>query len=282
MSQWGNTDVASNSVLWAPTGVKQAPTRTNANLMFGNTTANGYGTGETIGMYGVDAAEMVVNGGPVVAGFVTFAGSGYGANAAITVTAVNGGTSAAANATANTSTGRIIAINISTAGSGYKSPPTAVVAAPAALNVTANTTGVSNTTDTIALSTANSLFAVGDRIYYTVPTGNTAIGGMTGNTFYYISFVNASAFAVSTTQTGSNVNLTEATATAGQTHTITGETATAQVTVGGGLNTGLAHAGWVVRTEGSGGRAGRVNYETLVAMGSIASDASDDTILPDS
>ena len=45
------------------------------------------------------------------------------------------------------------------------------------------------------------------------------------------------------------------------------------------------HAGWVLRTEGSGGRAGRVTYETLVAMGSIGdsgtADASDDTQIPD-
>lgn len=42
-----------------------------------------------------------------------------------------------------------------------------------------------------------------------------------------------------------------------------------------------AHAGWSLRTEGTGGRAGRVFYETLVAMGSMGGDASDDTIAPD-
>jgi hypothetical protein len=36
-----------------------------------------------------------------------------------------------------------------------------------------------------------------------------------------------------------------------------------------------AHAGWVVKTEGSGGRAGRVMMETLVAMGSMTGDAED-------
>ena len=39
--------------------------------------------------------------------------------------------------------------------------------------------------------------------------------------------------------------------------------------------TGVTHAGWVLRTEGSGGRAGRVFQETLVAMGSMATDATD-------
>lgn len=41
------------------------------------------------------------------------------------------------------------------------------------------------------------------------------------------------------------------------------------------------HAGWVLRTVGSGGRSGRVNEETLVAMGSLGSDGSDDTVYPD-
>lgn len=48
-----------------------------------------------------------------------------------------------------------------------------------------------------------------------------------------------------------------------------------------GANTKMAHAGWNLRIEGTGGRAGRVQYETLVAMSSISNDASDDTVLPD-
>ena len=40
------------------------------------------------------------------------------------------------------------------------------------------------------------------------------------------------------------------------------------------------HAGWVLRTVGSGGRTGRVQEETLVAMGSMTGD-SEDTVYPD-
>jgi hypothetical protein len=36
-----------------------------------------------------------------------------------------------------------------------------------------------------------------------------------------------------------------------------------------------AHAGWVTRVEGSGNRAGRIQHEVLVAMGSMTSDAED-------
>lgn len=40
------------------------------------------------------------------------------------------------------------------------------------------------------------------------------------------------------------------------------------------------HAGWVLRTVGSGGRAGRIIEETLVAMGSMTGD-SEDTVFYD-
>jgi len=43
----------------------------------------------------------------------------------------------------------------------------------------------------------------------------------------------------------------------------------------------VAHAGWVKRTAGSGGRSGRVHYEVLVAGSSITGDAADDTQLPE-
>lgn len=48
-----------------------------------------------------------------------------------------------------------------------------------------------------------------------------------------------------------------------------------------GANTKVAHAGWVLRTVGSGNRAGRVQNETLVAMKTITGDGSDDAVIPD-
>ena len=41
------------------------------------------------------------------------------------------------------------------------------------------------------------------------------------------------------------------------------------------------HAGWALRHEGRGLKAGRVWYETLVAMGSMSGDGSDDVYFPD-
>lgn len=42
-----------------------------------------------------------------------------------------------------------------------------------------------------------------------------------------------------------------------------------------------AQAGWVLRKEGTGGRAGRIQTEVLVAMGSMTGDASDDATYDD-
>ena len=99
---------------------------------------------------------------------------------------------------------------------------------------------------------------------------------------------------MSNTATGANIAITDTrVAGAAETHTFTGDTATGLLIVSGGRRH-AAHAGWVLRTEGTGGRAGRVQYETLVAMGSLGAqtaaygtaalvpDAADDNIFHDS
>lgn len=252
--------------------------RANVDLqMFVNTTPNAFLTGQAVGVFGIDATEMGLNSGPVGLARVVYGGTGYSANATVTFTVVNGGSSAAANAFANTTAGyggKITAINITANGTGYIADPTIAISAPSALNITANTTGVSNTTDTILLATANSRFQAGDRLYYGVPAGNTAIPNLTGNTFYYVTFANTTALALSTTLGGTNVDIATAVAVAGETHTLTGDTATGVVIARGAKNGGVAHAGWVIRREGTGGRAGRVHYETLVAMGSLGAQTA--------
>lgn len=41
-------------------------------------------------------------------------------------------------------------------------------------------------------------------------------------------------------------------------------------------NPGIAHSGWVLKKEGSGGRSGRTQYETLVALSEMTSVADQD------
>ena len=58
MAQWGNNDAASNSVIWATESVNLPANTANRDALFGNTTANAYFDGVTIGQYGVDTDEM--------------------------------------------------------------------------------------------------------------------------------------------------------------------------------------------------------------------------------
>lgn len=286
MGQWGKTDVAGNSVLWGVTGYNGAPNTTNRSAFYGNVTPDAFTTGETIGQFGVDATEMGVASGNVAQIIVTNAGTGYTANSTITF----GSGSAAATGTANTF-GKISGSTISNFGSGYGTNPTITYAAPANTAFNGNTaiTGGASTgltTDansTISFTTLSAefgtaIFKVGDTIKYRVNAGNTVVGGLTNETIFFVQHANTTKIALAATSGGDRITLTKS---AGTGHFLQGTTATGVAVVGGAKNKGVSHAGWNVRTVGSGGRAGRVQYETLVAMGSITGDGSDDDVLPD-
>lgn len=58
MSSWGNKDNAANTPLWATTTIKLAPTSANQTAFYANTTANVFISGQTIGLFGMDASEV--------------------------------------------------------------------------------------------------------------------------------------------------------------------------------------------------------------------------------
>ena len=280
MAQWGNTDDAANSVLWATTAVNKTPNTTNQTALFGNTTVNAFVTGKAVGQFGLDATEIRVSGNAAVAQYVVVnPGSGYAANAAVSVANTTGGANTlAANSTV--ATGRVTAVTANATISGYTSAPAVTIAAPAAQSFNANS-AVTNATDAIAITTANSIFLAGDKVTYTVATGNTALTNLTSGGTYYIKTSNTTAVTLAAAPNGDTIDLTKGLTETG--HSLTGETATAtSVLTESGYTKGAAHTGWVLRTVGTGGRAGRVQYETLVAMGgTFSTDASDDAILPD-
>ena len=264
--------------------------------MFGNTTIGAFIPNQAVGIFGIDATEMGISGSTAGIFRVTSGGTGYGANAAVTLTYANGTTNTSAvNSTAGstgTNAGRITTLTSNIAITGVNETPALTIAAPALIIFNGNTDVTANT---IAITSANSKFQVGDALTYAGNTLSTP-GGLTDQTVYYVSFVNTSVLALSTTVGGANIALTKATGTATTANgaTIQGRTATGYLDLAGGRAHPAAHAGWVVRREGTGGRAGRVHYETLVAMGSLGAqtaaygtpanvaDTSDDTVLPDS
>jgi hypothetical protein len=285
MAQWGNTDDAANSVLWATAAVNLPANTTNQAALYGNTTVdaflnNGVAVNRAIGQFGLDVNEITVTGNTAVAQYVIVnPGSGYAANAAVTVANTTGGANTqAANSTATG--GRITAVTANVTIRGYTDVPAVTIAAPGAQSFNANS-AVTNATDAIAITTANSFFLAGDKVTYTVAAGNTALTNLTSGTAYYIKTSNTTAVTLAAAPNGATIDLTKGLTETG--HSLTGETATAvAVLTGRGYTKGAAHTGWVLRTVGEGGRAGRVQYETLVAFGgNFSTDGSDDAILHD-
>lgn len=58
MAQWGNNDAASNSAIFATMQVGKEVSVAERNALFGNTTADAYQAGQTIGQYGVSGNEI--------------------------------------------------------------------------------------------------------------------------------------------------------------------------------------------------------------------------------
>ena len=268
MAQWGNVDNAANSCIWAVAGFNKTANSTNQTAFFGNTTADAFITGETVGLFGADTTETRVTNGSILEFQVSFPGSGYLANTTVTV---SGNGTANATAFAN---GRISAVTVIASGNNYSAKPTVTVAAPTAQTFNANS-AVTNATDFIAISP--NPFINNDIVTYLVAAGNTALTNLSNNTTFFVVAANSTGLSLSNTVSGATIDLTKGLTETG--HSLTGQTATAEAVLTGVRNS--YHAGWVVRTVGSGGRAGRVQYETLVAMGSMTDDA-EDVILKDS
>lgn len=278
MALWGNTDTASNSCIFAAAQFNKAPNTANQTDLFGNTTLDSFVTGMKVGQFGVDSTEIGVANGSIVTYTVTNPGSGYSANAVVTVTIAGAANVTVANSTVNNS-GKVSALTINVATSSLTTSPPVSIAAPAAKTFNANTQGVVVATDFILITSANSIFREGDYVTYSVTAGNTAISPLVSGSKYYIVLANTTGVKISSTKGGTAANL-EIVVADESGHSLTGETATA-VAVISGLKNKVPHTGWVVRTEGTGGRAGRVQYEVLATLNGPTTDASDDTYIKD-
>lgn len=77
--------------------------------------------------------------------------------------------------------------------------------------------GVGASDDKIVITSANTYYTAGDRIFYYVPTGNTAITGLAGNTFYYVQQSNSTSIKLTNTPGGSAIDIS---AGSSETHSI--------------------------------------------------------------
>jgi hypothetical protein len=287
MSSWGKNDNAANAPYWAVSSVVttnaptvSAPTAANVALLYGNTQFQAYTTNETVGLFLVDAAETISGGDKVVDISLSNQGSGYVEAPSVSFSG-GGGTSAAA--TASIAGGKISNITVTNVGSGYTSDPTVVLQVPV---MTVAASAVNLTSDTINYAShgqANSAALVYNN------GGGTSITGLTSGTTYYVSNPLTNSFTLSTSAANAAnnvvINLTGQGNNAQYFTIVAGVRATA--VADRGLSQGQSgaehatHIGWNLKTVGSGGRAGRVQFETLVALANPIGDGSDDITLPD-
>ena len=196
-----------------------------------------------------------------------------------------------ATATATLTVGKVSKIAIASVGSAYTAAPTITIAAPATETVDASdaTKCVVADNEFVVASAFYGCIATGDPVTY-ADGGGTAVVGLTDATGYYlIKSGTSNRVGLATTKNraiaGTNIVITAV--GVGSSHTLIGQTPTATSSLGmgtAGTSVGasqVTHVGWVKKTIGTGGRAGRVFYETLVAASSITGD-SEDLATPDS
>ena len=185
-----------------------------------------------------------------------------------------------ATATATVSGGAVSAITVTGVGSDYQSDPTVTVEVP---KMTIPTSAVNAGTDVITF--AGHGLADTDQITYNQVGGGTLMSNVTDGQTVFVRDKTDNTFKIAATSGGTAIDI--GTGHSAQTFTIvtnaTQATATANRGTGGpAANTASGfHVGWVKRTVGTGGRAGRVQYETLVAASSISGDFEDIAFVED-
>jgi len=77
------------------------------------------------------------------------------------------------------------------------------------LAILANSTGVDSDNDVVTVNNASNYYKINDLVYYEVSNGETAIGGLTDNTYYRISFFNSTSISFLNSNIGANIILIE-------------------------------------------------------------------------
>jgi hypothetical protein len=264
MSLWSNTDANTSAPKFAVAG--GLGVSANGQTLYANTTSGEFVSGAAIGVFGVSPNEKQGQGNVSTFTVVSAGDSAYG----LPTVTVTGANTTQATATVNV---KVVGVTIRTAGTGYANGNTFFVHAGA--NTTRGVLTVSNVDGNgnvlaVTITTAGKYSTVTTANDNTF-TANTGSGtGFTANVRFGIESVTANVAG-----SGYNGGTVGAVATA---NGISNSALTVTLTGQEGSTSG-ALAGWNLRKEGTGGRAGRVQYECLVAMGSITGDGPDDSQL---
>ena len=261
MAQWGNQDNANNSPIWSPVHINQAPTRANANTLYGaaNNTAI---PGVSKQSKGITAAELA--GANTVlelkGATINVRGTGAVPNNVHGITGTGANSSAAA--TVRVASTRAVSAAVVQAGQGFANGDTVALQGSPGTQLTVTTNGSGN---------ISALTLINSAIFTTTPAANTPLVAVTGSgnsatatlTFGIdaLTVANAGSYLVPPTEVANNALSGNGISGAGVTLNFG--------PIAGTDGAGVAHTGWVIETIGTGGRLGRVQTEVLVAGGIV-------------
>lgn len=259
MSLWGATDAQSNALKHSIVSISP---KTGANL-YGNVSVSAVVGNAVVGVFGVDNAEVAANRkitspgwvqrtcwtGPLTGLTANAGGTGYG-NLGYGV--VSGGSVNAEFTVGTNSTGGITSVTILTPGAGF--------------------TNVGSVTVTPGVNSIYAIASAGGADY------------VNGESIVFSNGVTNATGVLVTNSTGGITDVTFTSGGRGFSNTLNTEVTidTAAGTNGNvvpSIATGASATFTGLITLG--GRAGRIHYETLVAMGSMTGDGSDDSQFPD-
>lgn len=170
----------------------------------------------------------IANTGKLSLPLIVNNGSGYTANATITITANSSDLSAVggvANAQAN-SIGKISNLNITSQGTAYFNEAAITISAPANTTFNANSAVLGTPDFAIALSSAGK-FIANDEITYRVAAGNTALTGLVSGTTYFVDSANSTHVGLKPSLTGSRIAIEKGLTQTG--HALQGKRATGRI-----------------------------------------------------
>ena len=254
-------------------------------------------SGDSSFVYGVDTTEISVGGKSLTDIAIIQSGTNYIEAPTVTITQSGGPNTATATATVSTAN-VVSAITVTGAGGDLTRVPTINIAYP---RRTITATQVTLATEIIGYGASGTTLhnlSNGAILAYNNGGGASMQDGganIANGTIYYANIASASTFKLYNSSANAAIGGANGLANISSQGTNTqyfelqGETqATAIAVLGSGDSNNsvsgeqqVTHSGWVRRTIGTGGRAGRVTFETLVATGTLISDAADDTKFPD-
>ena len=264
MALWTNLDAANGTPKYAVAG--GLGVSANGSTLYANTQTGAFVANVALGVFGVASEELTSNGN---VSSITVSTAGTSATGIPTVT-ILGSNTVQATATVNV---KLTGVTITAAGTGYANDETLTVTggtSTSAAVITVDTVDASGNITGVSITTVGKYSAVANVTNNPFSTNTSSSGtGFTANLVFGIE-------SVTVNERGQGYESATATASgngivgAGLTVTLVGAEGSSKQPL----------AGWNLRKEGTGGRAGRVHYECLVAMGSITNgDDSDDAQL---